>query len=170
MSDLNYFMYQLSQMNGGLLRTILMFHLIFSVVQIVALWRIFSKMGYPGWYSIIPYFKNYILYRELYGDGWLFFLASIPVVRLYFIFKFHTDLAHNFGKSTAFGVGLSVVVLSSIFYPILGFGSATYERVTYSFWGGREYAPPAERPRPAAKALERLTAARTTARSEGAHV
>ena len=34
------------------------------------------------------------------------------------------DLAKAFGKGTGFGVGM--FFLNFIFYPILGFGSATY--------------------------------------------
>ena len=35
------------------------------------------------------------------------------------------DVAKNFGKGTGFGIGLAF--LGFIFYPILGFGSATYQ-------------------------------------------
>ena len=35
------------------------------------------------------------------------------------------DIAKNFGKSAAFGIGL--LLLPIIFFPILGFGSARYE-------------------------------------------
>jgi hypothetical protein len=39
----------------------------------------------------------------------------------------HIDIAKNFGKDAAFGLGLAF--LGFIFYPILGFGSATYNKI-----------------------------------------
>lgn len=40
------------------------------------------------------------------------------------MFKINIEIAHNFGKSTGFGIILSL--FSWIGYPILGFGNATY--------------------------------------------
>mgnify|MGYP006211272381 CR=1 FL=1 len=40
------------------------------------------------------------------------------------LFIVYIDLAHSFGKSTGFGIGL--VFLGIIFFPILGFGDAQY--------------------------------------------
>lgn len=56
-------------------------------------------------------------------------LILIPVVDIPFsiglaLIVFGVDLSKSFGKGGAFGVGL--FVLTGIFVPILGFGSAQY--------------------------------------------
>jgi hypothetical protein len=48
----------------------------------------------------------------------------IPFVNIWMGFRVGIDVAHSFGKSTGFGIGL--VILAPIFYMILGFGSAEY--------------------------------------------
>lgn len=125
-----YYGYGLEGMIAGLIGQIAMTVLIPSLITIIANWRIYKKMGYPGWYGIIPLYNSYILYKDLYGDGWLFWLTLVPVYNIYVIFRANTDWAHNFGKSTAFGVGLCV--LGPIFNLILAFGGAEYESQHYS--------------------------------------
>lgn len=87
-------------------------------------WMIFKKMGHEGWEGIIPVYNLYILSGELYGKPWKFLLFLVPIYNFYFIFKFSIDLAHSFGKSTAFGFGL--VLLAPFFYLYLGFGDSQY--------------------------------------------
>ena len=48
----------------------------------------------------------------------------IPIYNIYLIFKINIDLAHEFGMSTGFGVGLTL--LFPIFACILAFGKAIY--------------------------------------------
>ena len=54
-------------------------------------------------------------------NWWLIF---IPIVNIYIIFVIMIAIAKSFGKDTGFGIGL--VFLGFIFWPILGFGNATY--------------------------------------------
>lgn len=48
----------------------------------------------------------------------------VPFVNIFVLVIVMLDLAKSFGKSSAFAVGL--ILLTSIFIMILGFGSATY--------------------------------------------
>jgi predicted PurR-regulated permease PerM len=50
------------------------------------------------------------------------------IVALVFMIIISLDIAKNFGKGAGFGVGLCF--LPYIFYPILGFGDASYSPVT----------------------------------------
>ena len=99
--------------------------LILSVLTLVASWRIFQKMGRQGWEGIIPIYSSYILFQELYGNGWKMLLMLIPLYNIYLIFKLWIDLSHKFNQSTGFGFGLAL--LYPIFALILAFGKATYE-------------------------------------------
>jgi hypothetical protein len=48
----------------------------------------------------------------------------VPLVNFVISIIIAIDIAKNFGKGTGFGLGLAF--LGAIFYPILGFGDATY--------------------------------------------
>jgi len=92
------------------------------IFVIAGVWKTFEKAGQPGWASIIPFYNYYIM-GQIGGvkNWWLIF---IPIVNIYIIFVMMIAIAKSFGKDTAFGIGL--VFLGFIFFPVLGFGSATY--------------------------------------------
>jgi len=58
---------------------------------------------------------------------WWLILYLIPFVNIVAVILVCIELAKRFGKGVGFGVGLAL--LPFIFYPILGFGDATYGRV-----------------------------------------
>lgn len=91
----------------------------FCLLEILAVWKMYQKMGKEGWESIIPFYCNYVLFEELYGNGWKFLTLLIPFYNIYVAIKLQFDLAKGFGQSTGFGFGL--LFLSPIFYCILGF-------------------------------------------------
>ncbi|NLT71534.1 MAG: signal peptidase I [Verrucomicrobiaceae bacterium] len=108
---------------GGFVAGLL--YLGFIVVLIVALWKIFTKAGKPGWASIVPFY-NIIVLLEIVGRPlWWFVMLLIPLVNIVFAFLLAIDLAKSFGKGIGFAMGL--IFLSPIFYPILGFGGARYQ-------------------------------------------
>jgi hypothetical protein len=88
-------------------------------------WKVFSKAGQPGWASIIPIVNVYFLCRVAGRPGWWVILMLIPIVHFIIWIILCIDIAKNFGKGVGFGIGL--ILLSIIFYPILGFGSAQYQ-------------------------------------------
>ena len=94
------------------------------IISLVATWMLFVKMGRAGWEGIIPLYNTYVLFKELYGNGWKMLLLLIPLYNIYVAIKFNIDLAHAFGKTTGFGIGL--IFLNTIFMCILGFDSSTY--------------------------------------------
>ena len=101
------------------------FCLAIMIIMIVGMWKMFEKAGREGWKSIIPIYNMYVL-TEIAGlNGWLFLLCLIPGVgALVWTIMVSLKLAPAFGKDTAFAIGL--ILLSPIFYLILGFGSAKY--------------------------------------------
>jgi uncharacterized membrane protein YhaH (DUF805 family) len=99
--------------------------LAFSILMIVALWKVFSKAGQLGWASIIPILNIYFICKIAGRPGWWVILMFIPFVNFIIWIILCIDLAKSFGKGTGFGIGL--ILLSFIFFPILGFGSAQYQ-------------------------------------------
>ena len=95
----------------------------YAILIIAAWWKIFSKAGQPGWAAIIPIY-NWIVWCKIVGrPAWwvLLLLICFPI----FFIILSIDLAKSFGKGVGFAIGL--ILVSIIFFPILGFGSATYQ-------------------------------------------
>ena len=97
---------------------------VISLISIVAQWKLFKKAGKSGWLSIIPIVNIFVLMDIAKIPKWKFILLFVPIAQIYIMFKLYIELAHQFGKSTGFGVGM--VFLPIIFLPMLAFGSATY--------------------------------------------
>lgn len=95
------------------------------VVVIAGFWQVFTKAGEAGWKSIIPIWNILVLLRIIGRPWWWILLLLIPLVNIVFSLIVSLDVAKSFGKGNGFGVGLWI--LGFIFYPILGFGSATYQ-------------------------------------------
>ena len=49
-----------------------------AVAAIVAMWRIFSKAGEPGWAAIVPLYNTYVLFKITWGNGWTLFAYAHP--------------------------------------------------------------------------------------------
>ena len=94
------------------------------VVLIAAQWKIFEKAGQPGWACLIPIYNIYILLKIVGKPGWWLIMFIIPVVNFIFAIWTINMLSKSFGKDEGFTVGL--LLLGIVFYPILGFGDATY--------------------------------------------
>lgn len=92
---------------------------------IVSYWKVFVKAGQPGWGIFIPIYNVYLLLKIAGRPGWWLILYLIPFVNIVIGIIVDIDIAKNFGKDTAFGLGL--FFLGFIFIPILAFGSAEYK-------------------------------------------
>ncbi len=99
--------------------------LLIALVVIVAMWKVFTKAGQPGWASIIPIYNLYIWCKIVGRPWWWILLMLIPLVNFIICIILCIDLAKSFGKGVGFGIGLAL--LGIIFFPILGFGSAQYQ-------------------------------------------
>ena len=99
--------------------------LLIALLLIVAMWKVFTKAGQPGWASIIPIYNLYIWCKIVGRSGWWVLLMLIPFVNFIIMIILCVDLAKSFGKGAGFGVGIAF--LGIIFLPILGFGSAEYQ-------------------------------------------
>ena len=92
-----------------------------AIALIAGMWMMFKKMDRPGWYSIIPCYNYYKLFEAVAGNGLLFLTMIIPIIGN-FVLGYYT--AKAFGKQGGTMIGL--MILPSVFFPILGFGDASY--------------------------------------------
>jgi hypothetical protein len=100
------------------------FGLVFGIICIIAMWKVFTKAGKPGWACIIPIY-NMIVMLEIVGKPvWWIFLILFPCTSFIFSIWSVNLLSKSFGKGVGFTLGL--IFLGFIFYPILGFGDSVY--------------------------------------------
>lgn len=85
---------------------------------------VFTKARQPGWAAIIPFYNYWVMLKVAGRPGWWLILLFIPLVNIVIGIIVVSDLAKSFGKGVGFTVGL--ILLSFVFFPILGFGSAQY--------------------------------------------
>ncbi len=115
--------------------------LAFAVVTIVGLWKTLSKAGLPGWAAIIPFYNEYNVVkmsnRPVYFFwimlactlfSWIPLLGFLLIIGVFVLWVFIAlDIAANFGQGTGFAILL--IIFPWIMFLILGFGSATFNRI-----------------------------------------
>lgn len=103
---------------------IMVIYLIIGLLMIIAMWKIYTKAGKPGWAVIIPIYNAIVLLEIVDKPLWWIILMLIPLVNVIISIIVTVELAKKFGQSVGFAIGL--ILLPIIFYPILGFGGAKY--------------------------------------------
>lgn len=119
-------------------------------------WVIFQKAGEAGWKALIPIYETFVLLRIIRRPQWwgvAIILLSIlqgvlaqsiasadgnasttlislvtnivSIILLVLSVRITHGLSRSFGRGVGFTIGL--LFLPIIFYPILAFGSATYQ-------------------------------------------
>jgi hypothetical protein len=111
-------------MNNGGMAVMWIVYAVVIVFMIAAMWKVFVKAGHPGWAAIIPIYNWYIMLKIAAKPDWWLILFFIPLVNIVVMILTYIEIARKFGQSDAFAVGM--VFLPFIFWPILGFGRATY--------------------------------------------
>jgi hypothetical protein len=102
------------------------FGILIAIFMIAALWKVFTKAGRPGWAAIIPIYNAYVQIKIVGRPGWWLILLFIPLANIVVSLVLAFDLAKSFGKGGAFGF-FGLWLFGIIGYPMLGFGSATYQ-------------------------------------------
>lgn len=101
--------------------------IVFYVIVVIALWKVFTKAGYAGWLSIIPIVNAFVLVKIAGYSAWMTLLYLIPIVNVIFHIFVALRIGKGFGQSTVFSVFL-LWLFSVIGYLIIGYGSATYDK------------------------------------------
>lgn len=113
------------------------------LLPVVGKWKVYGKLGMPGWYSIIPVYADYKLCERVHrGDETRTFLMAYLIVlicswafcwvdmvgvllaltQLVMTIIVLNDMSRAFGKETGYTIGL--VIFGFVFWTMLGFGAS----------------------------------------------
>ena len=108
------------------------------VLLVVADWIVFKKAGQKGWASLIPFYRDYVNFKIMWGNGWLFIVPIIlslvsgdgVVGAICGLLLTVIHALNAYKRATAFGKGIGFAIglffFPPIFHMILAFGSAQY--------------------------------------------
>ena len=130
---------------GGITLFVFLFVLMafIGILPIAGKWKVYGKLGMPGWYSIIPVYADYKLCERVHraDEGKTFTMAYLIVLicswafcwvdtvgvllalaQLVMTIIVLNDLSRAFGKETGYTIGL--VIFGFVFWTMLGFGAS----------------------------------------------
>ena len=99
--------------------SILLMQLAILVISTVAIWKVFSRAGKPGWAALIPIYNFYVILKIGNQPGWWVILLFVPLVNIVIVTMALISLAQRFGRGAGFGLGLTF--LPFLFFPLLAF-------------------------------------------------
>jgi hypothetical protein len=110
--------------SGAGLGVLLFIYLAFFVIYLVAMWKLFTKMGQPGWIGIIPLLNAYGIYKLAGRDWWWVILLLIPCINIVAAWFLAADTAKLFGKEL--GWAILLFIFPGLGHLILAFGGSQY--------------------------------------------
>ena len=107
---------------------LMVIYLALFVVFLIGYWKVFAKLGLPGWMGIIPFVNVYMLFKARGQHEpvvWLI-LSLIPCINIIAMWMLANDTAELFGKELGWKIFLFLI--PGISHIVLGFGSAEVDR------------------------------------------
>ena len=135
----------------AVLAGVMVIGLAYYVIQVIAGWRIFTKMGEPGWKSLIPVYRKYVVFDNCWEAKWFWVYlglalatgvvgawaeggdagilaasvsAMVSVASFLVSALYYHKLSRAFGHDIGFTIGL--IFLNPIFLMILAFSQDQY--------------------------------------------
>jgi signal peptidase I len=93
---------------------------VFFILSIIGLWKLFEKAGYQGWIVLIPFYNFYIWLKIIKKPLWWYIFIIIPFINVFTIMLMVVELVKCFKK---FGLGEQAVsvLFPFIYLPYIGF-------------------------------------------------
>lgn len=101
------------------------FWLVFAVLVIAGMWKMFVKAGKPGWGAIVPFYNIYLMLKIAGYSGWLMLLFFVPIANFIMMIVMAFGIAKAFGRGPLFAI-FGLILFSPIGTLMLGFGDAKY--------------------------------------------
>jgi len=99
-------------------------YLVLFIIYIVSMWKLFTKMGQPGWQGIIPLLNAYVIFKLAGKEGWWVILLIVPCINIVAAFFLAQSTAKLFGKEL--GWTICLFLFPGISHIVLAFGDSQY--------------------------------------------
>lgn len=133
---------------GGLATIGVILRLVYNIATVVGCWKVYNKLGEPGWKCLIPFYGTWVEYKYTWKPQmaiWVWVLGFGGELLMYLFEQYSLmwnvfgiisvvgwvisiigdyKLSKSFGKGAGFTVGM--VLATGIFQIILGFGKSQY--------------------------------------------
>lgn len=135
--ELDYLLSRVLGSVAGLLIILGVLIVIWSIISVIATWKLFEKTGQKGWKSIIPIYNCWVLVEIANLEWWWFLLIisnsiistlglgilapAANLVSFFALFNCYYNIAKKFNKDTGYAVCAGL--FSMIFVMILGFSN-----------------------------------------------
>ncbi len=111
--------------SGGAAVIVGVIYLALAVLFCVGYWKVFTKLGLPGWMGIVPFVNVYMIFKVRGQRSpvlWLilFFIPCINIIAAWFLAD---DTAELFDKEL--GWKICLFLFPGISHLVLGFGEST---------------------------------------------
>ncbi|MFN8052984.1 MAG: DUF5684 domain-containing protein [Acidimicrobiales bacterium] len=105
-------------MSGGVFLLMMLVYLAVIALFLYSNWKVWVKMGDPGWMGIVPILNVYRIFQRTRPEQAVLYtiLSIVPCISIVMAFFYWSDLGKLFGKS----------FLHGLLTPLLAFGDATY--------------------------------------------
>lgn len=95
-------------------------------IPITFCWNLFSKAGYKGYYSIIPYFNLYIFLKIInWRKWWSYLFLILPYINFFMMMLMFIELGKCYGKFKLWEF-ICAALIPFIFFPIISFQDSKY--------------------------------------------
>src|SRR5208283_5227396 len=98
----------------------LLITIIFIIVCIVGLWKIFEKAGRKGWEILIPFYNFYIWLKIIKKPMWWYIFIIITFIDVFMLMLMTIELVKCFNKHSLLQQG-AAVIFPYIYFPYLAF-------------------------------------------------
>lgn len=96
----------------------IIFALLLAAVH-VGLWKLFVKAGRPGWESLIPIYREFVIAKLVGRPQWWIALLLVPLVNIFVFFGLYLDFVKSFGKRR-FWEYAATILAPFVILPIWG--------------------------------------------------
>lgn len=104
--------------------------IVVCVILIIAQWKLFIKMGEPGWKAIIPFYNIYTMLEIAGYPGLLVLLALVPgfgsLALVIVMIMAWISIGEKFGKSIGWIVGF-MIILNMYGFPYLAWSDDVFD-------------------------------------------
>lgn len=94
--------------------------IIFLILSVAGLWKIFEKAGEAGWKAVVPFLNFYIWLKIIKKPLWWYIFILMPFVNVFVILLMVVEILKCFGKESIVAQALGVI-FPFLYLPYLGF-------------------------------------------------